>query len=726
MQDSITDKIKQISNQVLEIILHEDRPIPRHILFNKICHSFDFYVENSDFNIAIDNLLKLGNIKKNNKNGYLIAGYINGKIDDSKTYQGIISINSILNGFIKLVTNNETITFFVHRSNLNNALNGDLVEFKKMETRAKSLLKHAIVTKIIKHNKNNYVATFNSELGKEWIHLDDSKNYLNVVLNDSSGLVDGQKILINICKYENDKAYANVLKIIGKKSDPGIDILSIAIDAGINPEFDNDVLKESSNLKLEINDKQLSLRKDLTKLPIITIDPATSKDFDDAFYVEKLKNNNYKLYVCIADVAHYVKFKSKLDDIALQRGCSLYLINKVIPMLPNILSDDICSLNPNVDRFCLTAEIIFDCNGKIIDYLVYPSIINNHQRLNYDEVNDFFNNNNDDITKDEAIKKSLLLGKELSKILDENRTNRGYIDFNIPEPKIILDENGSPIEIKLSEHGEAQNMIENFMLHANEVVTLFAQKNKLPFIYRIHEKPNDEKIKSLLIETKKINFKINTDLTNIKPIDISHWLKDNYGNENIDLINMLLLKTMSKAKYSTKNIGHFGLALKNYTHFTSPIRRYPDLIVGRLFWMFIFDRNSYSDEERKMLINNLNEFCIKSSDAEILAIDCERNVNSMKFAEYMGKHIGEKYCGVISGITKMGIYVQLENTITGFINMHNLGNDYYQYNENINEMIGKNTRQTFSLGTKIIIEVVNANKELQKIDFKFIKYLNNN
>lgn len=711
---------------ILLVISNETLPIPRHVLFKKIINAnkHSSFIPNELYDQTINEMIDIGSLKEMRISKKLVIGYITGEIDTSKTYVGTIKINSKHSGLITLDNENKT-KYFVHFMNINGALNNDQVEFQLVKNpKEDNKLIHAVVTKVIKHEKDFYVCTFNIKDGKYTIKPDDEKMYYNIILDDIEGLVNDQKILIKIKKYENQKAYGHVAKIIGHKSDVGVDVLSIVFDNGIKPDFDDDLLNSCRKLKVNFDQTQRQIRRDLTKLPIVTIDPKKSKDFDDAICVIK-NNDTYKLYVCIADVAHYINYQSELDKVAMKRGCSIYLADRVIPMLPHILSDDICSLNHDVIRLTMTCEMDIDKNGKMIKYIVYPSYIKSQRRFNYDEVNDFFAEKIDFKNENPEVKKMLENAKELHLLLDKVKFARGYINFVIPEPEIILDENGFPIKIELHKTGMAQNMIENFMLQANECVTLFAHDNKVPFIYRTHDKPNEEKIKNMIADVKRLNFKISTDLKNIKQKDISIWFEQNKNNQNLDLISMIILRCLAKAKYDTKNIGHFGLALKNYTHFTSPIRRYPDLIVERLFWMFIFAREQYTDTQRNELASQLNEIAELSSKNELIAIQCERSVNAMKFAEYMTKHIGEQFIGFISNINSFGVFVQLDNTIEGLIKLENLKNDFYVYNEKTNELIGRTKGLRFSLGTKVKVKVIAADKLTRKINFELVEHLGN-
>ncbi len=712
---------KRLKKVILHVISHEIKPISLFLLNKKVIKLFQnssFLKKN--FYQIVNKLILSGNIKQLKKTKSLVKGYINGEINFQKLYEGKMKIISSLSGF---VSSNDGSEYFVHRSNLNGALNGDIVKFYTMRNSDDQNRIDAYICEVISHEKKFYSCLFEIDSNNNYICLpDDKKMYYKMILDDHHGLANNQKILVKINRFNNNIAYCSVSRIIGHKNDVGVDILSVVLDSGISPEFSDVVLAKSREISININEKQIKLRKDLTHLNFVTIDPEESKDFDDSICVQKIDNDKFKLYVSIADVCNFIKFNDEIDKSARERGTSIYLADRVIPMLPHILSDDICSLIPNKKRFTTTCEMTINHLGKIVDIKVYPSIIINKRRFSYDEVNHFFDDYSY-LKDDESIKEMLRNAYELHKILDAVKMQRGYINFNVPEAEVILDKNGFPIDVRLRHLGNAQNLIENFMLAANESITIFACKNKIPFIYRVHEKPDVTKIHLLLSEAKSLKFKINTDLKNIHAKDISFWLKDNISNKHLSLINLLLLRCMSKAKYSINNLGHFGLALKNYTHYTSPIRRYPDLLVNRILWMFLFDKNSYTDDERQQLISHLNEFCQISSNKEIISIECERKVKSMKFAEFMSTKIGNVFKGFVSSVSPYGAFVQLSNTIEGLICMSNFKNDFYVFNSELNQLIGSKTSQVIRIGTWVKVKCISANKELRKIDFELIENL---
>ncbi len=717
MQNKKPDYYKQI----LEIVSKEGkRPIPIGIILRKLSNK-EPGVDKNIFFKNIQSLINSAQLVKL-RNGKLVLGYPKADVDMSKIYKGVIRINSKLAGFIT-EEGKEDSGYFVHKTNLNGALDGDTIEFAllKMEQAADRTLKDAKVLKVLNHAKGFYVGCFKSDGEHYQVETDDKKMYLPVKLEDTTGLTNGTKFLFTVSKFTDTEAICKVAKIIGHINDVGTDILSIVYDNGIEPEFPEEVIEYANQLKLDINEQEKALRKDLTHLDIVTIDPATSKDFDDAVYCEQLEDGTYHLYVSIADVSHYVKMNSCLDLEALKRGCSTYLVDRVIPMLPHNLSDDLCSLNPNVERLALTCEMIIDKKGSFLDIKTYPSIIKSHRRFSYDEVNAFFDGK-DKLEKDTPeIKKMLLVSKQLHDILYNMKKNRGYVELQIPEVKIIVNEKCEPIEIKLRETGTAQSMIEDFMVAANEAVTIEALKVKWPFVFRVHGEPKSERVEMFKVEAKNLNFKLPAGDLSITPKSMSNWLINNADNPNLDLVSILMLRTMAKAEYDTKNIGHFGLASKNYTHFTSPIRRYPDLVVHRIYWMYLFNRKAYTDDDRRKLVESLKEYCDKSNEAELRAIQTERDVNALKFAQYMKDHVGEEFDVRVTAVTKFGCFVELPNTIEGLIKLANLKDDFYIYDEKNFQLIGKQSNKIITLGTRFRAKCISSSMADRKIEFEVVR-----
>lgn len=718
-----------IKNNLIELVkLENHRPIPPIILINKYKEKYKFHDKKLLYKI-IDELIeeKKLNLLDSNK---IVLGYVDGKINKDIEFIGIITLNTKLDGYIKeidQITKQVKKEWYVHSSNINGALNNDIVKFNPMDKYTNNHIQNAVVKDVVERNKDQFVCTFiQKDKSNYEIKIDNSKNYFKIILKDTKNLVDGHKVLVKIDKFVDEKtAYGHVETIIGHINDIDSDILSIIFENGINPYFDSKVEEEAA--KNKINNEKEKVRIDITDRDYITIDPASSKDLDDSIYVKKINDRNFFLSVSIADVSTYVDINTKLDDVAYNRATSIYLADRVIPMLPHIISNDFCSLNPNEIKKTLTVDMNINDKGEIFNINLYPSLIISKNRFSYDEVNDYYKNNikNNNIKSD--IYKQLDSCLELHKILRKKSINNGYIDFGIKEPIIILDQNNKVKEIKIKKTGIAQKMIEDFMVSANHAVTVKADELKLPFIYRTHNQPSLEKLKKLEIEAKKINFIIdNKEFNNLKSITIANWINNNKNVDAQELINKLVLRSMEKATYEIYNKGHFGLALNQYTHFTSPIRRYADLIVHRIFWMFLFTPQLYSNEDKNKIEHDLEQICEQCTDLEIRAIKTEREVNLIKFAEYMENKIGNVYEGIISTITNFGIFVEIiENTIEGLVRLKNIGGDFYKYIEENNTIVGLKTNKVFSFGQKIKIRVISVDKINKQIDFEIVGFENN-
>ncbi|WP_027119846.1 ribonuclease R [[Mycoplasma] testudinis] len=741
------NQLDQFAQEILDLIKNEKgRPIPPGIVVRNLSDKNGIRHDSKDGKIyktkiyqAIDDLIAKGLVRQLSKNNKLVIGYEDAPalMDDVK--EGTISIGARNCGFIRL-PNQDRAAYFVYSLNLNGALNGDTVKFALLDKPATRDLKDATVLEVVTRHKSKYVGKYTFNGSQHVVYPDDPKLYLTVTLDKDYGLKDNDKILFEIAETKpNGQATARLVHVIGNANDLGVDIESIVYDNGITPQFDPKALAQAHELKLDLNEKQMNLRRDLTNLDIVTIDPATSKDLDDAIYVERLEKGfklqpkdassegvslpegGFKLIVAIADVSHYIPFNSDLDNDAFNRATSVYLVNKVIPMLPEVLSNDLCSINPGVKRMALVSEIIYDHQGKVVETTAYPAVIESKRRYSYDEVNAFFSGVSQLENDPQGVKSMLGVARELATTLKSVLNKRGYVEFEIPEPVIVLDENNIPTDISISKHEEAQAMVEVFMIAANEAVTQFATQQNVPFLFRVHPKPTPRKLAIFSKEAKRLDFKITDSIAKIHSGTIAHWLESNPNNPNLEIIHRLLLRAMAKAFYNTTNIHHFGLASKHYTHFTSPIRRYPDLIVHRLLWMYLFDKESYSDEQRKMLADKLNAICEQSNLGETRAMECERSVNAYMFCLYMGKHIGDKFEGIISSVMNYGMFVELPNTVDGLVRVINMNDDFYTYDEPSSTLVGKSHGKRYALGDKVKIEVASTNLHDRKIDFVLAK-----
>ncbi|WP_027122082.1 ribonuclease R [[Mycoplasma] imitans] len=708
---------QKIINDILQIVRLEDKkPIPPGIIVKKLDNK---YTKTAIYR-EIDLMLANGALKKlaNNK---VVLGYQNSAPDLNKIMVGRLAIGTNGNGFIKL-EDEELSKYYVHNTNLNNALNNDLVEFAPLSVQNdwyKHDLTDACILKVLQRSRTRYVGTY-EDTGDEYLVLpDDPKLIYKVVLDKHYlELKEHDRIMFEIVEINQGVIKASLVKKIGSKEDLGIDIDAIAYNHLIEPSFSKDVIEEAKSLKYELDDHQKAIRKDLRDLTFITIDPTTALDLDDAIYVKKIDHDNYNLKVAIADVCHYVKFDGPMDRSARSKATSVYLANKVIPMLPEELSNDLCSLNEGVDKFVLVGDLMIDGTGKIMQYEYYPAIINSHKRFSYEQVNEYFTAKSDLTDVDPKIRQMLDEARVLAKILRRMKVKRGYLQFDIDETAIELDKHFEPINIVKKPHGEAQEMIEDFMVAANEAVCLFASKYNLDFIYRVHPKPAVHKLNSFANWARALEFEIFGDLNAIKSTDIQKWLSHNSEHKQIKLINKLLLRSMNKAYYSVENTRHFSLASKHYTHFTSPIRRYADNIVHRILWMFVFDKQAYTDMQRNELRTHLVEWCELINKQELVAVDCERDVNSFLYVKYMNNFLGQWYNNVtINAITNFGMFVELDNGIEGLVRLNNINGDYYRYDPNTDTLIGRNSNKKYRIGQTVDVKLLSADKRLKRIDF---------
>lgn len=701
-----------------------NRKIPPGIIVKKILDEHSYLSKTKIYSV-VDEMIANNELKKLPDNK-VVLGYIDAEVDMSTIYEGTISINSNFDGFIAIFNENNDLVeeFYINKIHTNGALKGDLVKFALLKKEPSPQgLREASVIEIVKRHKHTFVAEILLDEYTYQVIPDDTKIYLDIEINNLDGIQNHDKVLLQIDEYQKNKICASVKRIIGNKSNLGVDIESVAYENNVPIDFSEDAILESEQLKFNITELDKKLRKDIRDRYIMTIDPATSKDLDDAIYVEKLPNNNYFLSVSIADVASYVQPDTSLDTSAFNRGTSVYLVDRVIPMLPSNISDNLCSLNPHEDKMTITCDMEINAHGDIVNIDVYPSIMNNHCRLSYDEVNQLLDDNFEikDKPFSSQVIQQLKIAYELHNILRFKKLSLGYIEFDIKEPKITLNDQGIPIAIDVKKSGTAQKIIEDFMVACNEAVTLFVQQHNLPFIYRIHDKPDVKKINTFMIEAKKLGFFCNIDYANLKSKDFLDLLEANKNHSEFPILNKILLRSMQKAKYTIDNIGHFGLALDNYTHFTSPIRRYSDLIVHRILWMFLFAKDIYSDAQRFALKQKLEEIAQECNLCETRQVETERNVNSMKFAEYMSYHVGNKYSGSVSAVTSYGLFVELDNLIEGLVMIKNIADDFYVFNPETLTIMGRRTSKVYSLGTRVNIEVIGANKQERKIDFKIVK-----
>ena len=634
-------------------------------------------------------------------------------LENSHLVKGTLSLNE--KGFGFIIINKDTKDVYVNEKNINGAQDGDLVLFEYLNKD-----KERPEGRIIKTIKRNYEPLVGEVIlvdGEYFVKPDRKGANIYIPRDNLNGAVEGHKVVVTPLKEGN--RVGKITKIIGHKNDVGVDILSFVYEYNFSPSFPDEVVEELDDIpsyltEEEINKELSSGRRDLRSEEIFTIDGSDTKDIDDAISLSKLDDGKYKLGVHIADVSYYVKEGTKLDDEAYFRGTSVYLVDRVLPMLPHKLSNGICSLNENEDRFAFSCEMIIDDKGDIGHYEIFKSIIRSRKKMTYEEVNKILEEN----TTSEDYKpfeKTLLLMNELSKILRKKMIRRGYIEFESTEAKIKVDENCHPTHIESRVQRSGEELIENFMIAANETVASSIYYKNLPGIYRVHDKPDEKRLgefmKFLSLHGYVVNGKNKID----NPKDLQHILSQLEEVPEVRVLHDMAIRSQAKAVYSDINIGHFGLGSKCYSHFTSPIRRYPDLILHRLLKDYNYNYSDRIISERKEELPIECEHCsIREQEAQ----NCERDVDKMKKAEYMMDHIGEVYDGIISGVVEFGFFVELENTIEGLVKAESIKGDYYVFDNDLMALIGKKSKKKYSFGDKVKVKVTRADKDKSEIDFE--------
>jgi ribonuclease R len=634
---------------------------------------------------------------------------------------GVIDIKQKGFGFVRL--ENESQDVFIPKPKINGALSKDKVLIKVLEGKSDRGLSEGIVVKIIERGLEYIIGNYTSRKDKGVVKSDNPAIDLTVFIEKSNslGAVTNHKVKVKLNQiFKDHTANGSVIEILGHKNDPGVDITSVAYQYNFDIVFPETVMLEASKVGEDIEPTETIKRRDLRNLDIVTIDGEDAKDLDDAIRVQKLDNGNYLLGVYIADVSHYVKEGSSLDQNAYLRGTSVYLADRVIPMLPHLLSNGICSLNEGVDRLVMSCEMEVDLQGNVVKHDIFEGVIRSTARMTYTAVNLMLANQDK-----ETIKQYLPLYpmfcemKKLADILRQKRSRRGSIDFETSESKIVVDELGKVKDILLRDRKSSEKLIEEFMLLANETVAEHFKWLDLPFIYRVHDEPRQEKLQKVIKIASILGHPIKGKENKVHPKALQGLLADLKDDPAERAINMLLLRSMAKAKYSETNIGHYGLASEFYTHFTSPIRRYPDLLVHRLIMEFVIQSN-IDPKVVQFFKEKVVSSAIQSSQKERDAIDCENEVNDMKKAEYMEQFIGETFEGVISSLTNWGIYVELPNTIEGLIHVLDMTDDFYEYDETMMIMIGRRTKKIYKIGDIVQVELLSASKAAREINFKLV------
>lgn len=663
-------------------------------------------VEFSELQKLVNEMCEEGILYHSNKDKYLL-------FENSHLVKGKLQLKSSGYGFI-LGTGLEK-DIYINERDINGALDGDIVAVEVTNRRDFE----GKIVKILKRNDKVIIGEVVVKDNKFYVTTNKGGSDIYIPFDNLNGAVEGHKVVVK--RDEKNRTMGEIVTIIGHKNDVGVDILSYVYEYGFKPKFPDEVMLEVDNIPDSVLEKELECRVDLRDKKVFTIDGADTKDIDDAVFCYKNEDGTYTLGVCIADVSHYVKMGSKIDIEAYERGTSVYLVDRVLPMLPHKLSNGICSLNPEVDRLALSCIMKIDSKGNVINYDICDSIIRSRKKMTYDAVNSILEK---DIVPEgyEDFVDDLKTMNDLSNILRNKMVARGYIDFDTKEAKILVDEKCHPYEIKLREQRTGEKLIENFMIVANETVasSIYYRSDRVPGIYRVHDRPNEAKLQKFMDFLSTHGYSVTGKKKGKISVKDLRNIIDQIEDERVKpILNELLVRAMAKAVYSEENIGHFGLGSKCYSHFTSPIRRYPDLILHRLVKLYNGD---YDYDLIDYFKRELSVMCEHTSARERDADSCERDVDKMKMAEYMEDHIGEVFEGVISGVQEFGIFVELPNSVEGLIRIEDLPG-YYTFSEKAMTLYDKKSGRKFGFGDEVKVKVVKASRETSTVDFVLVKEL---
>src|SRR5690625_5216897 len=675
--------------------------------------------QSDDFKKLVQTLNELedtGQLVRTRKNRFGLPEKMNlirGKIEMNKK------------GFAFLIPEDENQQdVYIHSSDLLSAMNNDTVIVRLEKKGVRDNRPEGVVIRVLEHANNQIVGTFEDSHEFGFVIPDDKRipNDVFISKNKTRGAVTGHKVIVEISKYPEDRksAEGEVVQILGHKNDPGIDIISIIYKNGIKMDFPETVLEQAANTPDAISDEDLQGRRDLRDEMIVTIDGADAKDLDDAVRVEKLDNGNYLLGVYIADVTHYVTENSAIDKEAHERGTSVYLVDRVIPMIPHRLSNGICSLNRGEDRLTIGCEMEINRTGQVVGHEIFEAVIRTTERMTYTDVNKILVEK-DETTRNqfEPLVPSFERMEELAAILRHKRMKRGAIDFDFKEAQVLVDDEGKATDVVIRERSTGERLIEEFMLCANETVAEHFHWMDVPFIHRIHESPDEGKLEHFFEFLAGLGIVVKGTTNDVHPLELQKVLERVKGEKEELVISKLMLRSMKQAKYDPVSIGHFGLSTEFYTHFTSPIRRYPDLIVHRLIRTYLLQCNM-SNKTLKRWRKLIPDISKNKSEMERAAVDTEREVDDLKKAEYMEDKIGEEYTGIISSVTSFGLFVELENTVEGLVHVSYMTDDYYHFSDRHHALIGEMTGKVYRIGEEVNIKVMNVNMDEHAVDFVLV------
>ena len=613
---------------------------------------------------------------------------------------------------------------FIPAENLNGAMHNDRVMAEIVVPATDEKRAEGVIVKIIERAITDVVGTFQDSKNFGFVVPDNKKFNKDIFIPKKffNGAKENDKVVCRITQWpvEDRKPEGKVIEVLGQKGDRYVEIASVIREHGLPEEFPKKVLDEAEKVAVEIPQEEIDRRLDIRDLKTFTIDGEDAKDLDDAISIEKLDNGNYKLGVHIADVTHYVKEKSKLDKEALKRATSVYLVDKVIPMLPKTLSNGVCSLNPFEDKLTLSIFMEIDHKGDVVKYDIKETVINSKARMTYTEVSDILEKDDEKLKKTFAnLVEEFHNAEDLARILMRRRSKRGAIDFDFPEAKIILNKDGDVVDIKPYERRISNKIIEEFMLVSNETIAEHFFWLNIPFVYRIHETPASEKIETLNKFISTFGYLIKGEMDNVHPKALQSIIKDIHGKTEEKAISTIMLRSLKQARYSPDCVGHFGLAAKYYSHFTSPIRRYPDLQIHRIIKEFL--NNKLNSKRQEQLTQIVDYASTQSSERERAAELAERDVHDIYKSRYMADKVGEEYIGIVSSVTSFGLFIELDNTVEGLVRLADMKDDYYIFDEESYTILGERTKKMFKIGDVVKIKVDSVNVDFKEINFELLE-----